>query len=240
MNENDANPIVQLPLVCTRGVVVFPNQEVIIDVGREKSTRAVEEAQEKYESQVVLVAQRDLALEEPDVNDVYSYGTLCQIKHIRRMDGYLRVKFRGMQRVELHTIINDDTLMSVTAEVKTDIAQDPMEEVALVRKIAKQFEEIEAVSQTIPKEMINELAKGVSAPVLSDQIAQLFPFGKYLVEQLGDGDLLIDALDGLRKYRGGGQHGEFVQSFFRRQGDGVQQHHLVDGTVAQPFHSRAG
>ena len=189
MNENDANPIVQLPLVCTRGVVVFPNQEVIIDVGREKSTRAVEEAQEKYESQVVLVAQRDLALEEPDVNDVYSYGTLCQIKHIRRMDGYLRVKFRGMQRVELHTIINDDTLMSVTAEVKTDIAQDPMEEVALVRKIAKQFEEIEAVSQTIPTEMINELAKGVSAPVLSDQIAQLFPFTlekrQELLETLG-------------------------------------------------------
>ena len=189
MNENDANPIVQLPLVCTRGVVVFPNQEVIIDVGREKSTRAVEEAQEKYESQVVLVAQRDLALEEPDVNDVYSYGTLCQIKHIRRMDGYLRVKFRGMQRVELHTIINDDTLMRVTAEVKTDIAQDPMEEVALVRKIAKQFEEIEAVSQTIPKEMINELAKGVSAPVLSDQIAQLFPFTlekrQELLETLG-------------------------------------------------------
>lgn len=189
MNENDANPIVQLPLVCTRGVIVFPNQEVIIDVGREKSTRAVEEAQEKYESQVVLVAQRDLALEEPDVNDVYSYGTLCQIKHIRRMDGYLRVKFRGMQRVELHTIINDDTLMSVTAEVKTDIAQDPMEEVALVRKIAKQFEEIEAVSQTIPKEMINELAKGVSAPVLSDQIAQLFPFTlekrQELLETLG-------------------------------------------------------
>lgn len=189
MNENDANPIVQLPLVCTRGVVVFPNQEVIIDVGREKSTRAVEEAQEKYESQVVLVAQRDLALEEPDVNDVYSYGTLCQIKHIRRMDGYLRVKFRGMQRVELHTIINDDTLMSVTAEVKTDIAQDPMEEVAMVRKIAKQFEEIEAVSQTIPKEMINELAKGVSAPVLSDQIAQLFPFTlekrQELLETLG-------------------------------------------------------
>ena len=189
MNENDANPIVQLPLVCTPGVVVFPNQEVIIDVGREKSTRAVEEAQEKYESQVILVAQRDLALEEPDVNDVYSYGTLCQIKHIRRMDGYLRVKFRGMQRVELHTIINDDTLMSVTAEVKTDIAQDPMEEVALVRKIAKQFEEIEAVSQTIPKEMINELAKGVSAPVLSDQIAQLFPFTlekrQELLETLG-------------------------------------------------------
>lgn len=176
MNENDANPIVQLPLVCTRGVVVFPHQEVIIDVGREKSTRAVEEAQENFQSQVVLVAQRDLALENPDVNDVYSYGTLCQIKHIRRMDGYLRVKFRGVQRVQLHTIINDDDMMSVTAEVKPDIAQDDMEEVALVRKIAKQFEEIEAVAQSIPKDMISELAKGISAAMLADQISQLFPF----------------------------------------------------------------
>ena len=46
----------------------------------------------------------------------------------------------------------------------------------MVRKIARQFEEIEAVSQNIPKEMINELAKGVSAARLSDQIAQIFPF----------------------------------------------------------------
>lgn len=194
MNENDANPIVQLPLVCTRGVVVFPSQEVIIDVGREKSTRAVEEAQENYQSQVILVAQRDLALENPDVNDVYSFGTLCQIKHIRRMDGYLRVKFRGVQRVQLHTIINDDDMMSVTAEVKPDVAQDAMEEIALVRKIAKQFEEIEAVSQSIPKEMINELAKGVSAPILADQISQLFPFTlekrQELLETFGVNDRL--------------------------------------------------
>ena len=105
MSENDANPIVRLPLVCTRGVIVFPNQEVIIDVGRDKSTCAVEEAQEKFESQVVLVAQKDLAMDSPDIDDLYSFGTLCQIRHIRRMDGYLRVKFKGLQRVKIHTII---------------------------------------------------------------------------------------------------------------------------------------
>lgn len=194
MNEKDANSIIQLPLVCTRGVVVFPSQELIIDVGRDKSTHAIEEAQENYHSHVVLVAQRDLAVEDPDVNDVFSFGTLCQIKHIRRMDGYLRVKFRGLQRLELHTIINDDDMMSVTAEVKSDESQDAVEEVALVRKIAKQFEEIEAVSQSIPKEMITELAKGVSAPKLADQIAQLFPFSlekrQELLETLGVNDRL--------------------------------------------------
>lgn len=195
MSEKDANPIVQLPLVCTRGVIVFPDQDLIIDVGREKSTRAVDEAQEKFDSQVVLVAQRDLAVEAPEINDLYSFGTLCQIRHIRRMDGYLRVKFKGLQRVKLHTIINDDEMMSVTAEVMQDIEQDHLEEVALVRKIARQFEEIEAVSQNIPKEMINELAKGVSAARLSDQIAQIFPFSiekrQTILETFGVNDRLI-------------------------------------------------
>ena len=195
MSEKDANPIVQLPLVCTRGVIVFPDQDVIIDVGREKSTRAVDEAQEKFDSQVVLVAQRDLAVEAPEINDLYSFGTLCQIRHIRRMDGYLRVKFKGLQRVKLHTIINDDEMMSVTAEVVQDIEQDHLEEVALVRKIARQFEEIEAVSQNIPKEMINELAKGVSAARLTDQIAQIFPFSiekrQTILETFGVNDRLI-------------------------------------------------
>ena len=73
--------------------------------------------------------------------------------------------------------------------------QDHLEEVALVRKIARQFEEIEAVSQNIPKEMINELAKGVSAARLSDQIAQIFPFSiekrQTILETFGINDRLI-------------------------------------------------
>ena len=59
----------------------------------------------------------------------------------------------------------------------------------------KQFEEIEAISQSIPKEMINELAKGVSAPQLADQISQLFPFTlekrQELLETTGVNDRLF-------------------------------------------------
>lgn len=170
------NEKIRVPLVCTRGVIVFPQQEVIIDVGRDKSVHAVEEAQTVFESHVLLVAQKDLSVENPEIDDIYSFGTFCQIKHIRRMDGYLRVKFRGLERAEISTIINDENMMVADVVLKADIKQDNMEEIALVRKIAKQFENIEAVSQNIPKEMIAELAKGVSAPQLSDQISQLFPF----------------------------------------------------------------
>lgn len=167
---------IQFPLVCTRGVIIFPDQEVIIDVGRSKSVHAVEEAQSTCDSHVILVAQKDLTVENPGVADLYEFGTLCTIKHIRRMDGYLRVKFRGLQRAKIVTIMNDEHSMCADVELKDDILQDQMEEIALVRKIAKQFENMEPISQNMPKEMINELSKGVSAPQLADQISQLFPF----------------------------------------------------------------
>lgn len=195
MNEVDTNINVQLPLVCTRGVVVFPNQDVIIDVGREKSVHAVEEAQKNTDSQVILVAQKDLNVDVPKMEDLYSVGTLCQIRHIRKMDGYLRVKFKGMERVKIETIMDDENIMSAGAIIVPDIQQDEMEEVALVRKIAKQFEEIDAISQSIPKEMIQELAKGISAIELADQISQLFPLSlekrQELLETSGVNDRLL-------------------------------------------------
>ena len=195
MSENDVNPIVQLPLVCTRGVIVFPEQDIIIDVGRDKSILAIEESQNKYDNQIVLVAQKDITIETPEIDDLYEIGTLCHIRHIRKMDGYLRVKFKGIERVKLHTIINDDTMMSVTAEILPDVSQDMLEEVALVRKIAKQFDDVETFSASIPKEMINELAKGVSAPQLANQIAQIFPFSiekrQQILETVGVNDRLL-------------------------------------------------
>ena len=194
MSDIDVTTNVQLPLVCTRGVVVFPEQEIIIDVGRDKSVHAVETAQEESDSQVILVAQKDLTLDDPELDDLYSYGTLCQIRHIRRMEGYLRVKFKGLKRVHVDTITNTDKMMNASATIVEDVVQDTIEEAALVRKIATQFEELEAVAQSIPKEMINELAKGVSASSLSNQIAQMFPFSlekrQELLETSGINDRL--------------------------------------------------
>lgn len=187
--------VLHYPLVCTRGVIIFPEQEVIIDVGRPKSVKAIEESQLNYESHVCLVAQRDLALEEPDAQQLYAFGTLCEIRHVRRLDGYLRVKFKGLKRVELPMILDDEQMMSADAVIREDVQQDPMEEIALVRKIAKQFEQIEAVANNIPKDMIAELAKGVSAKQLTDQIAQVFPFTlerrQEILETLGINDRLL-------------------------------------------------
>ena len=110
------------------------------------------------------------------MSDLYGVGTLCEIRHIRRLDGYLRVKFRGVCRCELQSVSEENGCQMAGFRVLNDIRQDELEEVTLVRMIARQFEEMEAVSSHLPKEAIAELANGVSAQQLSDQIAQMFPF----------------------------------------------------------------
>lgn len=200
--ENPMENYVNAPIVCTRGVIVFPNQEIIIDVGREKSIRAVEDARQLFDGKVVLVSQRDLTIEDPKMEDLYQVGTLCEIRHIRRLEGYLRVKFHGLQRCELTAIAEENGCQMAHVTLLDDIRQDEMEEVTLVRMIANQFEEMEAVSAHLPKEVITELAKGVSAQQLSDQIAQMFPFSlekrQEFLETLGINDRLMLVLQEIR------------------------------------------
>ena len=90
------------PLVCTRGVVLYPNQEIVIDVGRDTSVHAVENAQDNYDKKICLFSQKELEQENPGAEDIYSVGTLCEVRHIRRFDNFLRVKFRGIKRVKLN------------------------------------------------------------------------------------------------------------------------------------------
>ncbi len=167
---------VGIPVVCTRGVIVFPNQEIIIDVGRKKSVTALEEAKEHFDSHVFLVAQKEMSVEDPQLEDLYEIGTLCTIQNIRHMDGYMRVKFKGLQRAKIMNLTYTDSLVFGNVKPIVDVHQEELEEMALVRKIAKQLEENEMVIQNIPKDAIARLAEGISAPQLADQIGQIFPF----------------------------------------------------------------
>ena len=87
MSQNVTNVIV--PAVCTRGIILFPGQDVMIEVGRSKSTRAVNEASASYDSMVWLVCQNDIMVDNPRESDLYRVGTLSKIKVIRKKDGFM-------------------------------------------------------------------------------------------------------------------------------------------------------
>ncbi|MBQ7888147.1 MAG: endopeptidase La [Erysipelotrichaceae bacterium] len=164
-----------VPCIATRGVVIFPSMDITIEVGREKSKKAVDEAEANFDGHCVLVCQKDLASEDPTAADLYQFGTLCRIKNIRKKDGYYRVTFSGLERAKILSYEQINPFFFVTMLAVADESENSLEELALVRKIAKEFESVSSSLKSFPPEIIAQLAKGVSAPVLADQFGQYFP-----------------------------------------------------------------
>ena len=166
---------ISVPVICTRGIIVFPNQEVLIEVGREKSVNAIEESNTYFNGHVWLVSQKDVLVDEPHEEDLFKFGTLCRIKTVKKKEGFMRVTFTGLERASVVRLTEDNKMFFATVQPIADIAGDSMEEMALIRRIAKGLEQVATSNSNFPTEIINQLTKGVSAQQLSDQIGQYFP-----------------------------------------------------------------
>lgn len=196
---------VTVPVIATRGIIVFPQQDIMIEVGREKSIRAVEEAEEKFDGHVWLVCQKDIMIDNPVPSDLYTFGTLCRIKNIRRKEGFMRITFSGLERAELVSLQDEGRIWMAAVRPVADVAGDNMEEMALIRQLAKEFENIASQVNNFPPEIIAQLTKGVSAPTLADQFAQYFPLPlekkQELLETIHVNDRLLLIIRELEKER---------------------------------------
>ena len=191
------------PLVCTRGVILYPNQEIVIDVGRDTSVHAVENAQDNYDKKICLFSQIELEEENPEAKDIYSVGTLCEVRHIRRFDNFLRVKFRGIKRVKLNKWINGSLSELAEVEILESEKQDAVEEEALVRMIGDELDRLQGQERFVTKEIIMEISKGMGGEFLSDKAVQGLPLDtarkQQYLETLGINDRLMMLLQDMAK-----------------------------------------
>ena len=169
------NVTTRVPVICTRGIVVFPGLDVMIEVGRQKSINAVNEASANYDGMVWVVCQNDIMVDNPVKDNLYDMGTLSKIKIVRRKEGFMRVTFTGMKRAKLVDLEDTEDMMMATIMPMDDIQGNSMEEVALVKRIITSFEKMSNLSSAFPADIISQLSKGVSALTLTDQFAQYFP-----------------------------------------------------------------
>ena len=192
-----------IPVIATRGVLIFPGQEVMIEVGRDKSINAVEESMAYFDGQVFIVSQKDVLVDDPHAQDLYTMGTICRIKTTKKKEGFLRVTFVGNQRASIIRLSEDERMLFATVKPEEDIRGDSLEEMALVRQIAKGLEQITNVSQSFPPEVFSQLTKGVSADQLADQVAQYFPMNlderQGLLEELVLNQRLLLIISNLKK-----------------------------------------
>lgn len=172
MDELDI--VVDLPVICTRGMVVFPSHEISLDVGRSFSLKAIELSVNEFDENVVFISQKNPLDENTDFDHVYHYGTLCKIKRRIKRDnhGTIKLTVEGQKRVEILNLEERDSCLFAKTKYLEDIHGDRAEEIALVRKITDQMQTMHKNLQVFPREVFASLSQGMSASALADTIGQ--------------------------------------------------------------------
>ena len=158
-----ASSLVKLPLLPLRDVVVYPHMVLPLFVGREKSIEALQDAMAN-DKQVLLVAQRNAADDDPGVDDVYQVGTVSSILQLLKLpDGTIKVLVEGGYRASLDSIDDEGPFaVAEVREIESEVIPDPEAE-ALVRSTVSQFEKYVNLSKKVPSEVLTSLS-GIDEP----------------------------------------------------------------------------
>ncbi|WP_125152842.1 endopeptidase La [Clostridium rectalis] len=161
-----------LPLIPLRGIIIFPYMVMHFDVGREKSILALEEAMLNGQ-EIFLAAQKEAKVEEPDESDIFTTGTICNIKQILKLPGdTVRVLVEGETRAKLKKIVDNEPFFKVEIEaLKDEDGSKDSETEALVRSVRKAFDEYVKLSGSIPTETLLTLDDIESPGRLCDVIS---------------------------------------------------------------------
>jgi ATP-dependent Lon protease len=164
-----------LPLLPLRDVVVFPHMVIPLFVGRPKSIKALEAAMEEGKN-VVLVAQKSAAKDEPNPEDLYDVGTVSTILQMLKLpDGTVKVLVEGVQRARIERVLSDKPNFEAEIELIASEEPDSNEVEAMRRTLLAQFDQYVKLNKKIPPEVLTSLSGIDGAGRLSDTIAAHLP-----------------------------------------------------------------
>src|SRR4051812_23458435 len=143
-----------LPLLPIREPVYFPHNIFPLFVGRDKSIRALEEArsQDRY---IFLVAQRQMAIDDPAEEDIYEVGTVAEVMQVLNLpDGTVRVMLEGQARAKISEYLQSDPFFRVRVDLLTEVEERTAEVEALMRSVIAQFQQVVELGKEIPPEAL--------------------------------------------------------------------------------------
>lgn len=111
MSKQNMPNLESLPLLAVRDVVVYPHMQIALFVGREQSIKAIELAQDLHNGMIVVVSQKDSLSEEINTDNLYQFGTRCQIVSTMPHDSddkCIKVLIEGIERVQVDAISTVD------------------------------------------------------------------------------------------------------------------------------------
>ena len=160
-----------LPVLPLRDVVVYPHTVIPLFVGRDKSIKALERAME-VDKRILLVAQKDAAKDDPDLDDIYMVGTVSNILQLLKLpDGTVKVLVEGGQRARIERFVELDDYFVAEMSPMGGFEEDEREIEILTRSALVQFEQYVKLNKKVPPEILASLSSIEDAGRLADTIA---------------------------------------------------------------------
>ncbi|WP_024298698.1 endopeptidase La [Methylomicrobium lacus] len=165
-------PLSLVPVLPLRDVVVYPHMVIPLFVGRERSIDALDAAM-KDNKQILLVAQREAEVDEPEFDDLYRIGTLANILQLLKLpDGTVKVLVEGSERSQVLKYVETGSYFSAQVQTLEDqLTSSVQEQEVLQRTAISSFDQYVKLNNKIPPEVLNALAGIDDLSRLADTIA---------------------------------------------------------------------
>ena len=154
---------IELPLLPLRDVVVYPHMVIPLFVGREKSIEALEAAM-TGEKQILLLAQKNPADDDPDEAGLYRVGTVATVLQLLKLpDGTVKVLVEGEQRGEIDQFIEAERHLRADVQLIDEMEAAERESEVFTRSLLSQFEQYVQLGKKVPAEVLASL-NGIDEP----------------------------------------------------------------------------
>jgi len=192
--------IEQYPVLPLRDIVVFPHMIVPLFVGRDKSVRALEDVM-KDDKQVLLVAQKNAAQDDPDQEDIYEVGTVSTVLQFLKLpDGTVKVLVEGTQRARITQYTDNPDFFEASAALIDEPEDDDQELEALSRSVITQFEQYIKLNKKIPPEVLVSINQIESTSKLADTVASHLALKISEKQELLELDTVAERLERVYSY----------------------------------------
>jgi ATP-dependent Lon protease len=190
----------QYPVLPLRDIVVFPHMIVPLFVGREKSVRALEDVM-KDDKQILLVAQRNAAQDDPSAEDIYDVGTVSTVLQLLKLpDGTVKVLVEGVQRAKIKSFVENPDFFQVEAQLIPESDAEAQELEALSRSVVAQFEQYIKLNKKIPPEVLVSINQIEDANKLADTVASHLALKISEKQELLETDSVAERLERVYSY----------------------------------------
>ncbi|HUC11510.1 MAG TPA: endopeptidase La [Stellaceae bacterium] len=220
------------PVLPLRDIVVFPHMIVPLFVGREKSVRALEDVM-KDDKQILLVAQKNAAQDDPSTDDIYTIGTVGTVLQLLKLpDGTVKVLVEGGHRARITGFADNETFFQAHADGIAEKSGDRQEMAALARTVVTQFEQYIKLNKKIPPEVLVSINQIDDPAKLADTVAShltlKIPEKQELLETEAVGDRLEKVFSHMEGEIGVLQVEKRIRNRVKRQMEKTQREYYLN------------